>query len=129
MATLLRPKVLPEVLGAANVDGIQTTMLVTHNGNLMGYSGVHSQQEAIKIGAIACNVWHSHSTPADTFADAGTLRCLIIDLELGRLVVSPTTDHLVVCHAAPDAPIGMVKAKAQAVALHLQQPLSQITRG
>lgn len=94
----------------------------------MASSGEHAH-EAVRIGAIACNVWRAHSMPADKFAEAGTLRCLVIDLEQGRLVVAPTTDHLVVCRAAADAPIGLVKAKAHAVARHLEQPLSQISRG
>lgn len=102
--------------------------LVDYNGNLMGFSGEHTQ-DVIKIGAIACNVWRAQSTPADKFGEAGSLRCLVIDLEHGRLVITPTTDHLVVCRAAADTPIGLVKAKAKAVAAHLSQPLSQISRG
>ena len=95
----------------------------------MAFSGEHTQDEVVRDGAIACNVWQLHSTPADKFADMGALRCLVIDLEHGRLVVSPTTDHLVVCRAAPDAPLGLVKAKASAVAQHLRLPLSQVSRG
>jgi hypothetical protein len=162
-ATLLRPKAIPEVLGAANVDGIQTTMcaqwctptqlhmaavptltrtrsaalpgaslrrrLIDRSGNLMAFSGEHSQQEVIKNCAIACNVWHLHSTPADKFADAGNLQCLVIDLEQARLVVSPSASYLVICRAAATTPLGLVKAKAQAVAQHLQPALSQISRG
>lgn len=94
----------------------------------MAFSGEHAQ-EAIKIGAIACSVWRLHSLPADKFAEAGALKCLVVDLEQGRLVITPTTDHLVVCRAAADTPLGLVKAKAHAVARHLQQPLSQVSRG
>lgn len=157
-AMLLKPKAIPLVLEAANEGGIHTTLcaaarahprvahawrgltrahcsrphptrrLVDYSGNLMAYSGEHAQ-DVVKIGAIACNVWRAHSTPAEKFGEAGTLRCLVIDLEQGRLAVAPTTDHLVICRAAADTPIGLVKAKAQAVAAHLEHPLSRISRG
>jgi hypothetical protein len=102
--------------------------LVNRKGELVAFRGQHSLTQAIKYGAIACNVWHLHSSPAEKFAGVGLLRCLVFDLESGKLVVVPSADHLVVCHAGADAPLGFVKAKTQAVAQHLQHALLVVTQ-
>lgn len=56
------------------------------------------------------------------------LQCLLMELELGLVAVSScgSFDCLVIAIAAPTAPLGLVKAKIQTLALYVQEALSPL---
>lgn len=56
------------------------------------------------------------------------LQCLLVELELGLVAVSScgSFDCLVIAIAAPNAPLGVVKAKIQTLAVYVQEALSPL---
>jgi hypothetical protein len=56
------------------------------------------------------------------------LQCLLMELELGLVAVSScgSFDCLVISIASPTAPLGLVKARTQALALYVQEALSPL---
>ncbi len=56
------------------------------------------------------------------------LQCLLLELELGLVAVSTCVgvDCMVIAIAAPNAPLGTVKARLQAITAHVQEGLSPL---
>mmetsp|Transcript_8294 Transcript_8294/g.20410 ORF Transcript_8294/g.20410 Transcript_8294/m.20410 type:complete len:190 (+) Transcript_8294:150-719(+) len=56
------------------------------------------------------------------------LQCLFLELELGLVAVSACVgvDCMVIAIAAPNAPLGTVKARLQAITAHVQEALSPL---
>lgn len=56
------------------------------------------------------------------------LQCLLMELELGLVAVSScgSFDCLVIAIASPNAPLGLVKAKIQTLAVYVQEALSPL---
>lgn len=59
------------------------------------------------------------------------LQCLLLELELGLVAVSTCSnvDCMVIAIASPSAPLGMVKARLQAITEYVQEALSPLTSG
>jgi hypothetical protein len=57
------------------------------------------------------------------------LQCLFLELELGLVAVSMCVgvDCMVIAIASPSAPLGMVKARLQAITEYVQEALSPLT--
>ncbi|KAG7372717.1 hypothetical protein IV203_018860 [Nitzschia inconspicua] len=57
------------------------------------------------------------------------LQCLLLELELGLVGVSMCVgiDCMVIAIASPNAPLGMVKARLQAITEYVQEALSPLT--
>lgn len=57
------------------------------------------------------------------------LQCLFLELELGLIAVSMCVgiDCMVIAIASPNAPLGMVKARLQAITDYVQEALSPLT--
>jgi hypothetical protein len=57
------------------------------------------------------------------------LQCLLLELELGLVGVSMCVgiDCMVIAIASPSAPLGMVKARLQAITEYVQEALSPLT--
>ena len=59
------------------------------------------------------------------------LQCLLLELELGLVAVSMCSgvDCMVIAIAAPNAPLGNVKARLQAITEYVQEALSPLATG
>jgi len=59
------------------------------------------------------------------------LRCLLLELELGLVAVAAceSVDCMVIALAAPNAPLGTVRARLQAIAAHVQEALGPLAGG
>ena len=57
------------------------------------------------------------------------LQCLFLELELGLVAASTCVglDCMVIAIASPSAPLGMVKARLQAITEYVQEALSPLT--
>jgi hypothetical protein len=66
--------------------------------------------------------------PRNSSNNKSQLQCLMMELELGLVAVSScgSFDCLVIAIASPTAPLGLVKAKIQTLALYVQEALSPL---
>jgi predicted regulator of Ras-like GTPase activity (Roadblock/LC7/MglB family) len=120
---MIRLKVLPQVLGQANSDGVQGTVLLTYQGSIVSSVEEEGSDKAKVVAAIVANLF-------EAFADKATAapEYMLYDCEHGRICVRPVADKLLLCLYGDDtvAP-GMLKAKTHAVEQHLAEPLSRVT--
>ncbi len=68
------------------------------------------------------------SSSSSTPSKKSHLQCLLLELELGLVAVSTCVgvDCMVIAIAAPNAPLGTVKARLQAITAHVQEGLSPL---
>ena len=78
---LLSPAALPKVLGEALLPGVRVVTLLNRSGLLLGVAG--DAEIAPSISAIGSSVWQSH----EKCDGHGTLGCLLLDCEHGRLAI------------------------------------------
>ena len=117
---LLCPRTLPEVLGEALSSEVRVAALVNRNGLLLGCAG--DSAEATVAGAIATNLWQSH----ERCEGAGTLGCMLMECDEGRVAIKAVGSYIVVCCADASVPFGQLKAKMLALHDFLQAPLSRL---
>ena len=119
MAVLLA-RAIPEVLEEAILPGFHAITLVNRSGLLLGCAGDASRASA--IGAIVSNMWQSH----EKCDGAGSLGCLLIECEEGRLAIQAVGSFVLACCADDTVPFGMLMTKSAALHDFLQPPLSQL---
>ena len=56
------------------------------------------------------------------------LQVLVLEMELGLVVVAHELDYFVVAVAEPDTPVGSVKAKVQLLAARVQEAFSTLSQ-
>lgn len=135
---------------------IQTAILVTTDGELLGstsstfVSPVDGSKESIEnIGTLLADIAIDYQRLGDDYSqlenNAGTgtgasmggvpppkkpshLQCLLLEFDQGLIGVSTCAgvDYLVIGIAAPDAPMGMIKARLQLMAEHVQEALAPL---
>eukprot|EP00051_Salpingoeca_urceolata_P006316 m.83848 g.83848 ORF g.83848 m.83848 type:complete len:124 (-) comp14777_c2_seq1:81-452(-) len=120
---MLRPRALADVLRQTTTGGVRETMLVQHDGSLVAYAN-QEQQESQVAGAIASNIWSAYTTHSSAAAEPITQ--LLVECESGNLLVTRVGQFLLCLMSDSDTGFGMLKAKAQALKAHLEEPLSRI---
>ena len=70
----------------------------------------------------------NNNTNTNIGKSSSQLQCLLVELELGLVAVSScgSFDCLVIAIAAPNAPLGVLKAKIQTLAVYVQEALSPL---
>ena len=119
MAVILA-RALPEVLEEAMRPGIHAITLGNRSGLLLGCAGDASRAAA--VGAIVSNMWQSH----EKCEGAGSLGCLLVECEEGRLAIQAVGSFVLACCADETVPFGMLKAITASLQDFLQPPLSQL---
>ena len=118
---LLSPKALPAVLGEAISPGVRAVTLINRSGLLIGCAGDTESSSA--LGAIVSNLWQSH----EKCEGLGSLGCLLLECEHGRLAVCAVGTFILACCADESVPFGLLRAKIKALHAFLQPDLSQIS--
>ena len=74
---------------------------------------------------------NSNPSTSSTSTSKSHLRCLLLELELGLVAVAAceSVDCMVIALAAPNAPLGTVRARLQAIAAHVQEALGPLAGG
>mmetsp|Transcript_123340 Transcript_123340/g.344027 ORF Transcript_123340/g.344027 Transcript_123340/m.344027 type:complete len:155 (+) Transcript_123340:54-518(+) len=128
---MLRAKVLPEVLNQAMTGGVQSVMLMTPEGALLGCTAADA--EAIDtdkvVGAITANIWGEYKrVGAHAFGDVDSgLNFFLMDFEDGKVAVMEVCHKYVLCaYADASADLGALKRKLEQTADYLEGPLSKL---
>ena len=136
---MIRASSIPTVLNRICDDKIHSVLLVTTDGELMGASTVNTKMilDTEAVGALLADVGVDYARLGEEFAGVDAtqqrsrshLQCLLVELELGLVGLTACIgiDCMVIAIAKPDAPLGLVKAKLQALAAHVQESFSTLT--
>ena len=142
---MIRSARIPSVLSRICSDKvIQTAVLVTADGEMLGstsstFVGVDGNRESIEhLGTLIADIAVDYQRLGDEYAGLdgnntttkkSHLQCLLLELEQGLVGVSSCigSDVLIIGIAAPNAPLGMIKARLETIAEHVQEALSPLT--
>ncbi|KAG0192434.1 Ragulator complex protein lamtor2 [Apophysomyces sp. BC1034] len=111
---MLKPKVIAQVLRQALRNGIKASLLMTNEGSLLAFAA-DNDKNARTYAAIIANVWATYKkqSSADTFLGSdpmGGPRFLLLQCEAREETVN----------------LGILKAKADALKNHLEEPLERV---
>eukprot|EP00980_Cylindrotheca_fusiformis_P023448 scaffold10490_cov129-Cylindrotheca_fusiformis.AAC.4 len=153
---MIRSARIPGVLSRICSDQvIHTAILATSDGELLGstsatFEGADGNRESIEnLGTLIADIAVDYqrlgdeysgldNAPSSSAAAAGGggsvpkkshMQCLFLELEQGLVGVSSCMGSgvLIIGIAAPDAPLGMIKARLETITEHVQEGLSPLT--
>ncbi|KAL6073135.1 Ragulator complex protein lamtor2 [Balamuthia mandrillaris] len=119
--TMLRAKVLPNILAQANTNGVKGTLLMNEEGSLLAMSGQSGDE--VTVSAIVSNIWAQYQRARGEDSD---LEYILMDCEQGRVVVTKVSTLLLCIYSDSTAQFGMLKQKAQTLREYLREPLQQV---
>lgn len=72
---------------------------------------------------------HLEHTTSAALSKKSHLQCLLLEFDHGLVAVSSCVgvDYFVIGIAAPNAPLGMIKARLQAITEHVQEALASVS--
>jgi hypothetical protein len=134
---MIRGKTLPKLLQQALTSGVTSTMCVSlflplwlfaHSwplslfdaqGSMLAFAGEDINTNQM-VAAIVANLWSSFESK-----EPG-LETLLMDFEKGRVVATRTSQFVLCVVGTMQAPLGMLKSKAIALAEYLQGPMDLV---
>lgn len=141
---MIRSARIPHVLSRICTDQvIQSAVLVTADGELLGSTSTtfispDGTRESIEsLGTLIADIAVDYQRLGDEYAGLdgsgnaqkkSHLQCLFLELEQGLVAVSSCVgvDCFIIAIAAPNAALGMIKAKLQAITEFVQEGLSPL---
>ena len=133
---MIRSTCIPSVLNRICDDTIVSALLVTADGELLGASSKNAQKNAEAFGTLLADIALDYHRLGVEFAAADDvhrskshMQCLLLEMDLGLVGIASCSgiDCFVIAVAKPDAPPGLVKARLQTLAVHVQESLSILT--
>jgi len=145
---MIRSARIPAVLDrVCDGDVIQQALLVTADGELLGCSTSAASHQnktmSASFGTLVADIAVDYQRLGEEYATAlpeqqrssssssssSHLQCLLIEMDLGLVAVTACrgVDCFVLAVASPGAPLGLVKARLQVLAVHVQESLSTLT--
>jgi hypothetical protein len=141
---MIRSRRIPQVLNRiCDEETILSAVLVTMDGELLGTS-THKHDalqpdpeafgtlvtdiclEYIRLGESLNHNNHAGKNNANK-SHKNQLQCFLMELDQGMVAAAQCGDFFILAVAAPDAPPGLVKAKLEAVSVHVQEALSTLS--
>jgi predicted regulator of Ras-like GTPase activity (Roadblock/LC7/MglB family) len=125
---MIRSCRIPAVLNRICSDHIQTALLVTLDGELLG-SSTSSMHDPETLGSLVAEIALDYQRLGEDLADSAKsqMQALFLQTDNCLIGVCPCLDCLVIGLAEPGAPPGLVKARLQALAAHVQEGLLLLT--
>lgn len=151
---MIRSARIPNILNRIASDNvIQTAVLVTGDGELLGATSNtfvspadgSTRDSMESLGTLIADIAvdyqrlgeeYAHLDPSSSSSSGAVsprktshLQCLFFELDHGLVAVSSCVgvDCLVIGIAAPNAPMGMIQARLQAITEHVQEALAPLT--
>lgn len=135
---MIRSCSIPPVLNRICDEKIHTAILVTTDGELMGSSTkyAHRVKDPEALGTLLADIGVDYVRLGEEYAGVDAvqrskshMQCLLMEMELGVVGVSCCAglELLVIAVGDADVPLGMLKARLQALAGYVQESLSSLT--
>ncbi|CAG8439024.1 5775_t:CDS:2 [Ambispora leptoticha] len=141
---MLKPKVISQVLQQATTGGVKATLLLNSEGSPLVFVSEAGDRDARVYAAIASNVWSTFEkntkplTKEDPTIGSGVgsgnggginnaLKFLLVECEEGNLAITTVTNMLLCLVARTDVALGILKAKTDALARHLEEPFQRVS--
>lgn len=134
---MLRSARIPDVLDRI-CDGnmILQSLLVTADGELLGCSSSSNVKTSANFGTLVGDIATDYQRLGEEYAavdeqnkNPSHLQCLLLEMDLGIVAVTACSgiDCFVVAVASRETPPGLVKARLQALSVHVQEALQTLT--
>eukprot|EP00037_Helgoeca_nana_P033489 m.418143 g.418143 ORF g.418143 m.418143 type:complete len:128 (-) comp30768_c0_seq1:937-1320(-) len=122
---MLRPRPLADVLRQAATGGVSRVTLLKVDGSLLAYAGEANKDPEVHA-ALTSNIWGSYYLGDMPETEMGSLEQVVLHCESGKLVIIKVATVLVALMSDESVGFGMLKAKAEAIAGYLGEPLSKV---
>ncbi|KAH8859424.1 Ragulator complex protein [Schistosoma japonicum] len=122
---MLRPRALTSALRKMNTGGIKSVMVFNPEGVLLAHTSLAGDSERSRA-AIAANIWNIYQRQLES-SESDIVQEIILELTEGRLIITRVASVLLCLHASKEVGLGMLRAKMNALAQNLQEPLSLIS--
>ncbi|RUS24462.1 hypothetical protein BC938DRAFT_473542 [Jimgerdemannia flammicorona] len=128
--TMLRPRVLSQVLQQSTSGGIKASLLMNNEGSILA-SSADNDRDARVYAAISANIWATYDKNCSRpgfMGESGEegLRMVLVECEEGTIAITTVSTMLLCLVAADNVGLGIIIAKANALMRHLEEPLQRV---
>ncbi|CAO3653026.1 unnamed protein product [Cunninghamella echinulata] len=124
---MLRPKVISQVLRQSLYNGVKSSLLMTYDGSLLAFATDNDKNAKI-YAAITANIWNAYKKQnnLNSFLQSNGSNSplfILLECEEGNVFITSIGTMLLCMVAENSVSLGILKAKAEALKVYLEEPL------